>query len=200
MTRPRHPIATAIVCAALVTTTAACTHNDPTPSPATTTATSTPTPTPTPTPTLTLSAEQQQIEDAKATYVDYVEAINTVAIAGMSDWMEKVVAPYLAGDEREKRVSYYTQASEQGLRQTGEMTVASLTVTEYTPNPAGDFHETLTFEVCLDNSAVDVVDPAGTSVLLEGFPDRLITVETMRRQEDGRWTLIASNTDQARPC
>ncbi|HZL80515.1 MAG TPA: hypothetical protein VFC06_01005, partial [Demequina sp.] len=180
------------VCAALVTTTAACTHNDPTPSPATTTATSTPTPTPTPTPTLTLSAEQQQIEDAKAAYKTYRSTTNEVEQAGMADWRERIL-PLVGGDMREKKVSFYEQAEQQGLRQTGEIAIAGMTVIASTDR-------TVTLEVCHDNTGADLVNPAGESVLLAGYASRLISTIEMFQQDDGRWTVNSGEADEERPC
>jgi type V secretory pathway adhesin AidA len=192
MTQPRNLIAAAILCAALVATTAACTPDDPTPSPTATTATPTPTPTPTPTRTPTVDARQQRIEDAKAAYVAYTAAVNDVMQNSGAGATEKIIAPYVSGDLRPRLVSYYQQVVDQGLRQTGATKIASLEVVSD--------DGTIVLDACLDNSGVDVVDPTGKSVLLPGFPSRLVTVETLRQQDDGRWTLVRSETDQARPC
>ena len=191
--RPRHLIATAIICAALVTTAAACTPDDPAPTPTPTTSTTpTSTPTPTPTPTPTLSEKDQNIADAKAAYLLYTAAFNEVMKASGAGWMEKVIAPYVSGDLRPRLVNYFQQVADQGLQQTGDKKVASLEVVSA--------DGTVVLDACLDNSGVDVFDKSGKSVILEGFPDRLITVETVRRQDDGRWTLVDSQTDQDRPC
>lgn len=194
MTHPRRLLVATVIAGALVAGATACTPDDPEPTPTPSATTPSATPTPTASPTPTLDAQQQRIEDAKAAYLAYTAAVNQVMqTAGATGWMETVVAPYVSGDLRPRLVSYYGQVSAQQLRQTGETKVASLEATE-------SVEQRVVLEACLDNSGIDVVDPSGKSVLLEGFPDRLITVETMRQQDDGRWTLVASETDQARPC
>jgi len=197
MTRPRHLIAAAILCTALVATTAAaCTPDDPTPSP-TTSSTSTPTTTPTPTPTPTLSEKDQNIADAKAAYELYVATRNVVEQGGMTNWREQIL-PLVGGDLRAQKVSFYEQAVEQQLRQTGATTIAALTATGYTPSTVGN--DQVTLEVCNDNSGVDLVDPSGKSVLQPGFPPRLTSIVVMQHQGGERWTVNSASADVDRPC
>ena len=197
MTRARHLIATAVICAALVTTAAACTPEDPTPTPTATTSTPSSTPTPTPTPTPTLSEKDQNIADAKAAYETYVATRNAVEQAGMADWRAKIL-PLVGGDLRMQKINFYDQAAEQGLRQTGATTIASITVTDYAASDQGT--DQVTLEVCNDNSSVDLVDPNGASVLQPGFPPRLISTVLMQHQSDGRWTVNTATADVDRTC
>lgn len=188
----------AAVAAVILTAAVACsgggepgsTTTSPTP---TRSSTATPTSSPVPSPSETPDATQLRIDDAKATYTEYTAAFNKAQQAGGGTWMEDVVAPFTSGDMRPRMVSYFEQFVAQGLRQTGASRIAALTAVEAT-------EQTVVLEACLDNTDVDVVDPNGASVMLEGFPARLITVETLRVQADGRWTLVDSKTDQERQC
>ncbi|GIG29272.1 hypothetical protein [Cellulomonas marina] len=200
MTHPRRLLVATVIAGALVAGTTACTPDDRKPTPtATTTTAPTPSPTPTPTPTPTLDPVQEQIGEARAAYEHYNAVDNAVQQAGMAGWQDQVI-PLVGGDYREVLVNYYTQASQQGLRQTGETAIASLTVTEHIPDPSGGGGEQVRMEACLDTSDSDIVNPEGASVTQPGFPDRLITAVLMQRQADGRWTVNAAETLQDRPC
>lgn len=200
--RPRI-IRGAIALLVIVAGAAGCTGNtgeDPTPSP-TTSVTPTPTATPTPTPTEdpAEAAKQQNIDDAKAAYENFIAVTNRVEANAMAGWQDEVMPLLGSGELRSERQSFYEQAATQGLRQVGDTKISSMTVTEYVPDPNGLNHEQVRLDVCLDNSETDVVNPAGESVLLEGFPARLVIAVLMQRQDDGRWT-VNEDTTTERTC
>jgi hypothetical protein len=200
MTHPRRLLIATMLVSALVASATACTPDDPQPTP-TPTATS-PAPTPTTTPTPTPDAQQQLIDEAKATYERYIEDRNEVEQASMAGWEERIL-PYLGTPElAAERRSYYEQAIQQGLRQTGEQVIASLTVTNFASDPSGSGFEQITLEACLDNGGVDIVTPEGQSVLLPGYPTRLITEAVLQRQgnENATWALSSESTKEDRPC
>ena len=178
---------------------AACTTggDDPTPSPTATKSSPTPTETETTPADPVEAAKQANIDAAKARYTDYIATINAIATDGMTDGYNRILDFLGTPDMMNERASYYAQASEQGLRQTGEIKIASVTVTEYNGDPtvAGQTQQ-LRMDVCLDNSGVDIVRPDGTSALLPGYPPRLIQNVLMQTQQDGRWTVNESlNTE-----
>lgn len=182
----------------------ACTGgDDPDPTPTTPTPTET-TPEPTPTePTPEDSAEaarQEAIDAAKARYTEFIAIRNEVDQAGGAGGYEAIVGFLGTPDLMQTYEAIYTQWSEQGLRQTGERKVASVEVTDFQGDPTVE-GQTLaaTLKVCLDNTGVDVVDPSGKSVLLEGYPPRLIQDVQMQTQEDGRWT-ITKNENTETEC
>lgn len=178
-----------------------CTSGDPDPTPTPTVTSPSPTQSPDPTPTAspTLDTQQQHIEEAKASYTTYISVSSEVEQAGMTDWQSKVM-PLVSGELRDIVQNFYEQASEQGLRQVGEPKIASMNVVEYVEDPTGAGFEQVRMEVCLDNSEVDVVDPAGNSVLLEGYPDRLLHDVLMQRQNSGRWTVTRNTTLEGQTC
>ncbi|WP_298462087.1 hypothetical protein [uncultured Cellulomonas sp.] len=198
----RHRTTAALVALLTAGALTACTP-DTTPPTTTPTSTTTPSQTPTPSPTPTVdpaeAAKQANIDAAIAAYEAHIDAVNRVGQAGMVGWETDVLPAIGSSDLREEIVSLYTQLSEQGVRQTGEREIASLTVTDYVEDPTGAGHEQVRLDVCLDNSGVDEVDAQGKSILLAGYPPRLITSVLMQRQVDF-WTISEMVTQEGQQC
>lgn len=172
---------------------------DPTPPPSPTPTETTPEPTPTETTPddPVEAARQEAIDAAKARYTDFIAVRNEVDQAGGAGGYEAVL-PFLGTpDLMQTYESIYAQWAEQQLRQTGERSVAAIKVTDLQGDPTAGQILIADLEICLDNTGVDVVNPAGESVLLEGYPARLLQDVRMQTQEDGRWTIIKNeNTEQ----
>lgn len=146
------------------------------------------TPAPTPTPTQTLSAKQQNIADAKAAYKSFLTMSNKVREDHMKGW--KQILTYVGSDDlRSELENFYTQAEAQKLRQVGDSKIASWTVTKYVEDATGAGHEQVHMDVCIDNSASDVLNPEGDSVLLKGYIQKQILTVVLQHQKDGRWTV-----------
>lgn len=81
-----------------------------------------------------------------------------------------------------------------GWRQVGSVSVATLEVTAASSTPTPSFEA----EVCVDVSAVDVVDPSGTSVITDDRPPRSQVTLTVVDQDE-RW-LVEQKQAQGVPC
>ncbi len=178
----------------------ACTGgDDPDPTPTTPTPTET---TPEPTPTETTpedpaeAARQEAIDAAKERYTDFIATISKANQASGAGGYEALL-PFLGTPElMQMYETVYAQWTEQGLRQTGDTKIASITVTDLQGDPTAGQILIADLEVCLDNTGVDIVNPAGESVTLEGYPDRILQDVQMQTQEDGRWTIIKDDATE----
>lgn len=160
-----------------------------------------PEPSPTPTVDPAQALQDQNTADAIAAFEAHIAAADRVGQAGMVGWETEVLSTIGSGELREETVSLYTQLIEQGVRQTGDTEISSIVVTDYVADPTGAGHEQVRLDACLDISKAEMVNSGGESVLLEGFPTRLITTVLMQHQgPGGYWTVNESVTDQERPC
>jgi hypothetical protein len=190
--RPTRAVLTALAITALTTTAAACTPT-PAPTPTATTVTASPTPTP----TVTVSEQDQNIADAKATYLAWVAAYDAAAMAGFVDrgLYEALLALTGGGDARTDIVSTQATFEEFGLRQTGETVVKSLEATAYQEDTSGAGMHGARFRACVDLSAVDFVYSDGTSSSSGDYRGpRNVYVDTLK--QDSGWVVQSA---EARP-
>jgi len=182
---------------AAAATLAACTGDDgpgPTPTP-TVVVTTTPTPTATP----TLSEQDQNIADAKTTYLAFVTAYDAAAQAGfVDDNLTAVVLDMTSGTAREALVSSQQAFAESGLRQTGATVVKALEAIDYQEDTTGAGMHGVRLRACLDLSTSDTVYADGSSTTPTDQPQyrgpRHVYVQMLR--QTGGW---AVHTVEPRP-
>jgi hypothetical protein len=198
-TRQRLVATTATVALTLLAT--SCTGTpEPTPAPSPTEASPSTEPTPEPEPSETVNEEQAareaNIDAAEARYMDY-QAAATAALTGGGGFDAFTdVRPFLGSDER---ITWWRSITEQyeenEYKQVGEREVIAMEAVDYSGDPLNDEGtQEITFEVCLDSSAVDVLASDGSSVIWGEEPERLVDDVVMRRQTDGRWTVMVDET------
>lgn len=142
------------------------------------------------------AARQKNIDDATTTLMTYVDLDNDLSQAGFVDWSPLNL--YLSGDLRPAVIAAYESYAEGGLRQTGELTVEDLRVVDYAEGASGS--ASISFEGCMDTSEWDIVKPDGSSIVEPGQADRTLAVYRMTRQEDGRWTVDATESGGDQRC
>jgi len=172
----------------------ACTGgDDPDPKPTTPAPTeTTPEPTPTePTPEdPAKAARQEAIDAAQARYAEFIATSNEVNKAGGAGGYDALIMFLGTPELMQMYETVYAQWTEQGLRQTGDTKIAASKVTDLQGDPAARQTLIADLEVCLDNTGVEIVNPAGESVTLEDYPDRVLQRVQMQTQDDGRWTVV----------
>ena len=167
----------------------------PTPTPSVTT---TPTPTPTPTPTVDPAEAEKQanIDEAKAAFLDYIQAVDRVWKNGGANF-EGELYSLIGGETFEYTATYYPQIIAQGYVQTRDSKITSLEVTEYVADPTGAGHQQVHLRACGD--PVDVIVEAGGA---GGAPiDIGVLIDVlMQHQDDGRWTVDETTRVKGQTC
>lgn len=123
-------------------------------------------PTPAPTPSGVVSgfaSDEEAFAAAEATYRAYVDALNEVDLARPETFA--AVESWLEGAALSD-----SQESLSELRVAGVSVVGDTTLHRVSRHSAG--HSEVVLYVCLDVSAVDLVDSEGRSVTPDGRPDR----------------------------
>lgn len=174
-------------------------NGDPTPTP-TETETTTEEPTtdePTSEEPTTPSEQQirnQNIEEARQTYLEYREVWTEVGQNGFENW-EQELTPYLSGSAAQTIIANTRAHADAGTRVEGTQEVVSAEASEYIDDPTGSGGEHIWFEVCLDSTDFSMVDENGDSVSNpptddEGNPVMRTVSEVLMQHNQGEsWTL-----------
>jgi hypothetical protein len=202
----RRTLRTVLVSALITTAVAGCSmfgSADPTPSPSTPAAT-TDAPTSSPEPSDPAeAAKQQNIDDARARYEEFLAIGSKHAKAGTSAFEELLNKGYLGDNEiQTSEQSYWEQFTKQKLKQVGDGEgVVSVQVLDYEGDTSKDgvLGHRVHMEVCLDNTGLDIVKPDGSSILQEGVSQKVIMDVLMQGQETGLWS-VRESTGTGRSC
>jgi hypothetical protein len=144
---------------------------------------------PTSAPTPTLSKTDQDLANAKKTYLDFVAVSNQVLQAGMEGWEDKVM-PFVNGSVRPSMGSFYHDAAQKGWRQIGEMKIPSIVPVSQEAHPTDGGYRQVVFRVCIDNTDVSYVDANGAPAPYGNDEVKRTMMDmTMVRDQDGFWTL-----------
>ncbi|GMA33203.1 hypothetical protein [Litorihabitans aurantiacus] len=147
------------------------------------TATETPSPTASETETPTLTPEEQNIEAAKLTVVEYYAALGRVGAASYATWQEEL-AHFWGPDLQAPLTSYYEQMAATGERTEGDVALSSFQVT--LPANPEDF-PMADAVVCVDSSAVTSFEANGEQS--ERPSTRFPTQVRLQKQSDVFWTI-----------
>ncbi len=153
-----------------------------------------------PTPETDREAGDAAIAAAEQAYRDYVDATNALAQSGYADPSE--VDSLLCGDTayRSAILANIQDKRDRGIVQTGEQSIADLTVADYPADGAGEGLDAATLEVCIDQTGFDQKAPDGTSILVDGGADRRPATVSLQRQPDGRWTVATVEWHEGQRC
>lgn len=100
-----------------------------------------------------------------------------------------------SGDELDLLRRQVQEQRIKGLRQTGAVTLMSLTATRANLQAPA----TVTIDACVDVSTVDVLDASGASVLAAGRPSASVVHLTVVESGDLGWT-VDQTTARGEPC
>lgn len=197
---PHRALLAALAATALAATLTACTTDNgeppPTASPTVVRAT-------TPAPTATLSEQDQNIADAKNTYLAFVVAYDAAARLGfVDDDTTTAVLNLTSGAAREALVSSQQTFAENGLHQEGETVVKALEAVGYQEDTTGAGMHGVELRACLDISASDTVYADGTSTTPTDQPQyrgpRHVYVQMLR--QPGGWAVHALDPRPEERC
>jgi hypothetical protein len=143
-------------------------------------------PGPTPTPTALFRSDEEALAAATNAYAAYQEVADDVASDGGSepDRFEAVAE----GDALENGRRGAQQFAEARVHATGRTAIAFVDLV-HVPRTV---NETLVARVCLDVSAVDVVDETGKSTVSPSRVDRTLTEATFETRPNG-WVVTATS-------
>ena len=150
----------------------------------------------------TEAAQKKNVADATARYEEFLAISTENAKKGESAFDELLQGGYFGDPELQSRQdSYWRQFTKQKLKQSGDREVTSVELAEYEGDPLEKdvLGHRVQLQVCLDNSAVDVVKPDGSSAIQEGVPVRMIMDVVLQGQEDGRWA-VRESTGTGEDC
>jgi hypothetical protein len=122
-----------------------------------------PAPEPTPTPTAAFATEEEAFAAAEETYRAYVEAANSTDLAVPSTF--EPVFVWLQADAATAARENYSELHAKGLTRKGLSTFDTFT-------PESFVGKTVIARLCLDVSEVEIMDPAGVSVVPDDRPPR----------------------------
>lgn len=123
-------------------------------------------PAPDPSSTPVYASEEEALAAAEEAYGAYVDALNSL---GQSGWKESAGLSEVArGPALTEQLASATELASKGYRQVGASTFDHVTIQQY------DSHHPvlITLYLCIDVSAVDVVDANGRSVVSTERPER----------------------------
>ncbi|MEL7975756.1 hypothetical protein AAG589_07810 [Isoptericola sp. F-RaC21] len=142
--------------------------------------------------------KQDNIDDAKATLIDYYETGSEVANNSYEDWDRlqeywgnpDVATPLASLYESEKQAGNYTK---------GATKVISMNVTDYVDDPTDSGAEKVSIRACVDTTGTTAFNKDGSRS--EGGVDRYVNVYTMQHQGvDGPWRISKDEPDMTRTC
>lgn len=114
------------------------------------------------------ASDEEALAAAEEAYAWYLEVSNAVGEGGWNDTAS--LQEVLRGEALEDSLVSTADLQENGYRQVGESTFDSATLQQYSDIAPGMV--SVTIYLCLDVSAVDVVDQQGESVVQPGRVDR----------------------------
>ncbi|MCL2668930.1 MAG: hypothetical protein FWF02_14710 [Micrococcales bacterium] len=165
-----------------------------------------------PTNTQTTTTEADPVRAAEQAAIEAYITFNAVSNeVGQNYYRDYVDALDFTCDEYSEKMSQqYEALFVAGAHQVGEDTLSGFKVVDHqaVDNFPVDHH--ITFEVCIDGSATDVVRPDGSSHLDPGTAGRFVATVTMwhydtssldKDAEPGGWWMVAGvKVDRKRPC
>lgn len=161
-------------------------------SPAPVAASAAPSPTPSPSVDPVEAAKQEQMDAAKAAYLEYIRLDNEALQAGGGEEQWQKVLPYLATDDAVSIHDFYLRMAAEGSHREGEVTV-EVTATGYAGDPLDPSTvQEVTLDACVDSTKASVVKPGGTPGVVM-VSARIYSRNVMRTQPDGRWALAQSD-------
>lgn len=150
-------------------------------------------------PELTPDPRRAAEQDAIETFKEFATLNNQVAQAGFNDYFPLV--ELIAGDFAEDLPGRLLSLQESGAHQVGETTLSDFNVVDHHSVDSPLYDDQLSFEVCTDNSSVDILDPSGASVAQPEAKGRWVTTVTMWHRTGTEWWYVAGYlTDGGRPC
>ena len=160
-----------------------------------------------PTPTVSASptdpaeaAKAKNIADAKRRYTEFVEISDKHAKNGTNANEEFIFGGYLGDSEMiGQQEEYWADYTEAELKQTGDVRIVSMKVTEYEGDPLEDtiLGHRVRMEVCVNTSDIDVVRQDGSSALQDGVPQQRIMDVLMQGQRTVWSVLENAGTGEA---
>lgn len=126
------------------------------------------TPAPAPSGTPVFASDEEALAAAEEVYGRYLEVSNAVGAAGWTDTepLEEVLRAQALEDELASANAY----EEAGLRQEGRIDYDTATLQQYSAEVSGAV--SVSVYLCIDVSAVDLIDAEGQSVVPAGRIDR----------------------------
>lgn len=193
-TRRRPALAAALTCAAAIAL-AACTSTPPEPQGPLIPTSSSSSPEPSAEPTA--DPREVAVSDASDAYEAYLTALNTAGADGFADVTE--LRELVWGQWRAAFLETVSGWRDAGITQVGEQRAVSIAVGETSGGTPDEGPDTVVLEPCVDSRGYDLVDPEGTSIIVDDGEDRSRASVTMVRQ-DGRWTVNAVEWPEGQSC
>lgn len=165
----------------------------PTASPTPTESTAPSTPTPAPSDSELAPDEAAAAQEAEQSLVSLVQLGNEVGAdpTASLDGIEELASGFVLGEIQ----ALAAERAQLGYTQTGEAKVTSVTVDDV---DLGGRPPSLTLDVCVDVSDIDVLDADGTSLSANMYlPDTPVHHRYGAQQLDGRWKLVSHDLPDA---
>lgn len=149
-------------------------------------------PDPAPTPTPAFDSENEAFADAEATYRAYNDALNLVDPSDPTTF--EATYEFTAGDFEASDRENFTEMHAEGFTIIGDSRVTKFAGTE-----TNRLRTRVNATVCIDVSAVDVLDPTGSSIV---NPDRLdlYAIEVEFRAHAGHLLIERADARDGAPC
>lgn len=147
-------------------------------------------PSPSPSPTAAFASEEEAFAAAEETYGRYTEASNKTDLADPTTF--DPVFAWLVGKAESAARENYSELHANGMQKAGATTIASFV-------PASRTDDSVIAEVCVDVSAVELVDAAGESVVPPDRPDRQALSVTFVTAATPTGFAISSSTTSSSP-
>lgn len=158
------------------------------------------TPTPSATPSPTPSPRDEAVAAATQAYEHYIAERNEFAQAGYPAEDQPQLRLIIAGEYSEEMLDNWQGSREHGLRQEGQVVVASAQ-----PIEVNDDLDRIQLQVCEDLSEYDIVDESGASLLPGDRAEAIVSAVTMRYEEDryqgeDYWLVSSREVDEEEAC
>ncbi|GMA33421.1 hypothetical protein [Litorihabitans aurantiacus] len=160
------------------------------------TETETPSPTASESETPTLTPEEQNIEAAKATVVEYYAAQAEVGAANFENWAATLLPYWGTVELTDYWGSVFAQAETDQLRTEGTASVEDFRAT---PTPGVDGRPSVQVTYCENNEAVRIYLPDGSEIPKAGQP-RTSYSAVIEHRESGNWVFITLDQTKADGC
>ena len=138
------------------------------------------------------ASDEEALAAAEEAYRDYTSVVDSIFIDGGKD-SERILEVATSAVAEIQDEGFQT-ASEKGLRSTGGTTIDSAVLQQY-ESTSLDGLAIVTIYVCVDVSAVDILDESGASVVNKNRVDRIpreVTFDSFPSSQSG---LIVSNVE-----
>lgn len=161
--------------------------------------TATPTVEPTPTEVPTLTLEEQHVEEAKQTVRDYIDAFNAVAQGGYDGWYDSLSKFWGTPELAAPQEALYASLDAAGEYAEGNVTVDSLAVVEYLPDPSGTGYEQVHLTFCLDGTGQTSLAADGSDLGLNAAP-RTSWRSIVQHQAGSFWNFTTLEINRDTQC